>query len=260
MCIEMDLVKMDKNILRFFRLLSEESEKIINSYFRTDLQVESKSDASPVTIADKKAEEKLRELIMKEFPEHGIVGEEFGKYKEDADYKWIIDPIDGTKSFINGSILFGTLICLLRNNKPVYGAINLPMLNQFIVGNNDETLLNGTKVNVRPCNDISEAVVLTTDIKNIDKYRNLSKFNDVIKKCKVFRTWGDCYGYYLVASGYADAMIDPIMSIWDTAAVIPVIKGAGGIITDFSGGDAMQSDSVISGSPLVQKQIVEMLK
>lgn len=251
---------MDKNIFRFINYLSEESGKIINSFFRTDLQVESKQDASPVTIADKKAEEKLRELITKEFPEHGIIGEEFGNYKEEADYKWIIDPIDGTKSFINGSVLFGTLICLLKNNVPVYGAINLPMLNQLIIGDNEETFLNGAKVKIRPCTDLSDAVVLTTDIKNMDKYRDIFKFNNVVKKCKVFRTWGDCYGYYLVASGYADVMIDPIMSIWDTAAVIPVIKGAGGLITDFTGGDALQSNSVIAGSPTVQKQVLEILK
>jgi myo-inositol-1(or 4)-monophosphatase len=251
---------MDKNILRFVNYLSEESGKIIKNYFRTDLLVESKSDASPVTIADKKAEEKLRELIIKEFPEHGIIGEEFGSYKEKADYKWIIDPIDGTKSFINGSVLFGTLICLLKNNVPVYGAINLPMLNQLIIGDNEETLLNGVKVNVRPCTDLSNAVVLTTDIKNIDKYRDILKFNSVIKNCKILRTWGDCYGYYLVASGYADVMVDPIMSVWDTAAVIPVIKGAGGVITDYAGGDALQSDSVIAGSPTVHKQVLEMLK
>ncbi|MDP4116212.1 MAG: inositol monophosphatase family protein [Bacteroidota bacterium] len=251
---------MDKDILKFITHLSNESGKIVNSYFRTELNVESKKDDSPVTIADKKAEEKLREIIMKEVPEHGIIGEEFGKYKEDAEYQWILDPIDGTKSFISGSVLFGTLICLLKNNTPIYGAINLPMLNQFVIGDNEETLLNGVKVHVKNCPDISRAVVLTTDIKNIEKYRDISKFNNLIKKSSIFRTWGDCYGYYLVASGYADVMIDPIMSIWDTAAVIPVIRGAGGLITDFNGLDALNSDSVIAGSPVVQKQVVELLK
>ncbi|PIP77763.1 MAG: histidinol-phosphatase, partial [Ignavibacteria bacterium CG22_combo_CG10-13_8_21_14_all_37_15] len=122
---------------KFSKYLADESGKIIRSYFRTHIPVDSKADESPVTIADKTAEEKMRELIMKEFPQHGIIGEEFGTHNESAEYKWILDPIDGTKSFITGTVTFGTLIALTKNGEPVLGVINQPVLNEFLIGDNN---------------------------------------------------------------------------------------------------------------------------
>ncbi|MGE5364555.1 MAG: histidinol-phosphatase [Bacteroidota bacterium] len=244
---------------KFSALLASESAKIIRQYFRTKISIESKADASPVTIADKKAEEKMREMIMKYFPEHGILGEEFGKYNEGAEYQWILDPIDGTKSFICGALSFGTLIALKKNGNPVLGVINQPVLNEFLSGDNNTTELNGVRTYIRDCSSISEAVVLTTDHLNIEKYQKKEGFDSLIHKAKLYRNWGDCYGYYLVATGFADVMIDPEMSPWDSMALIPVIRGAGGIITDYHGNDAVTGKSIIAAAPKIHAEVVNIL-
>ncbi|MDR3625668.1 MAG: histidinol-phosphatase [Ignavibacteriaceae bacterium] len=244
---------------QFSKHLADISGTVISSYFRTPISIDSKADSSPVTIADKKAEELMREEIMAEFPEHGILGEEFGELNPDAEYKWILDPIDGTKSFICGTVTFGTLIALLKNGEPVLGVINQPVLDEFLIGDNITCELNDIKTSVRNCEKLSDAVLLTTDHKNIKKYQDINKFNTLVDKVKLYRNWGDCYGYYLLATGYADIMIDPIMSIWDYMALIPVIKGAGGIITDYKGGNPLKSDSIIAAVPGIHKEVVKIL-
>lgn len=249
--------------LREFKLFSKHladiSGNVIRSYFRTKVSVDSKGDKSPVTIADKNAEELIRKEIMKEYPDHGIIGEEFGKHNEDAEYQWILDPIDGTISFICGAVSFGTLIALTRNGKPVLGVINQPVLNEFLIGDNNSAELNGEKVQVRNYSKLSDAVLLTTDFLLIEKYKDINKFWSLTKKVKNVRCWGDCYGYYLVATGFADIMIDPRMSIWDMMALIPVITGAGGIITDYEGNDPVKGNSIIAATNELHKQVLEIL-
>ncbi|RMD48275.1 MAG: histidinol-phosphatase [Ignavibacteria bacterium] len=248
-----------KELKEFINLLSQESGKIIAGYFRTEINIDRKSDQSPVTIADKKAEEKMRNLINKHFPEHGILGEEFGEENPGAEYKWILDPIDGTKSFICGALSFGTLIALMKNGEPILGAINHPILGELLLGDNHSTTLNGNKVQVRECNDISDAVLLTTDHFNVHKYQNGEKFDTLARQVRLYRNWGDCYGYYLLSTGFADIMIDPIMSVWDSMALIPVVKGAGGIITDYKGGDAVTGESIIAASPGIHEKVIKLL-
>ncbi len=243
----------------FSRFLANRSGEIIKSYFRTNINVESKSDLSPVTIADKKSEEAMRETIMKEFPQHGILGEEFGVHNGNAEYQWILDPIDGTKSFVCGAISFGTLIALMKNGEPILGVINQPILEHFLIGDNKTAELNDQKVRVRDCKKINEAVLVTTDHYNIGKYQDQQKFESLVKKVKLYRGWGDCYGYYLLASGYIDIMIDPIMNIWDSMALIPVVKGAGGIITDYQGNDAVKGTSIVATSPAIHGEVVKIL-
>lgn len=243
----------------FCNYLADESGKIIRSYFRSSVIIETKSDQSPVTVADKKAEEKMRELIMKEFPGHGILGEEFGAHNDDAEYKWILDPIDGTKSFISGAVTFGTLIALLKNGEPILGVINQPVLNEFLIGDNISAELNGSPVKVRECFTLSAATLLTTDHLNVDQYQNIQKFDELIRKVKLYRQWGDCYGYYLVATGYADVMIDPIMSVWDSMALIPVIRGAGGTITDYHGNDPVIGNSIIASGKGLHETLIKEL-
>jgi histidinol-phosphatase len=243
----------------FAKHLAVETGSIIRSYFRTGIKIDSKKDSSPVTVADKKSEELMRNEIQKKFPEHGIIGEEFGNYNEDAEYKWILDPIDGTISFISGAITFGTLIALMKNNKPILGIIHQPILRELLIGDNNSAETNDKKTKVRNCEDISSAVLLATDILNIEKYRDLNKFMNLARKVKTLRGWGDCYGYYLIATGFADIMIDPIVHLWDFAALIPIIQGAGGIITDMHGKDPFGGNSIIAASPLIHKEVVEML-
>ncbi len=247
------------NFKSFSKYLADESGEIIKSYFRTDINIESKPDLSPVTIADKKSEETMREIIMKEFPSHGIIGEEFGEYNKDAEYKWILDPIDGTKSFICGAVAFGTLIALTKNDEPVVGVINQPILDEFLFGDNNTTELNGQAVKMRACNKIEDSVLVTTDLLHIEKYQNIKKFLDFIKKVKLYRGWGDCYGYYLQATGYIDIMVDPIMNIWDMMALVPVIRGAGGIITDYQGKDVLKGNSVIAASQAIHSEVIGLL-
>jgi len=244
---------------KFCKILAEASADVIKEYFRTGVSVESKMDNSPVTIADKKAEEVMREIIAKHFPEHGIVGEEFGETNRNSEYTWILDPIDGTKSFICGAYSFGTLIGLLKNGEPILGVYNHPILNDFLIGDNSLTEINGVKTMVRDCGDLSNAVLITTDHLNIDKYQNSVRFDELIRSVKLYRNWGDCYGYYLLATGYADIMIDPIMSPWDLLPLIPIIQGAGGIITDYQGKDPVKGKSAIAASPQIHSSIISSL-
>ena len=243
----------------FCKVLAETSADVIKKYFRTGVFVESKADNSPVTIADKKAEQVMRELIMKQYPDHGIFGEEFGETNKDAEYTWILDPIDGTKSFICGAYSFGTLIGLLKNGQPIIGVYNHPIFNDFLIGDNLETRINGETTFIRNCSELNKAVLLTTDHLNIEKYQDIKKFNQLIKKVKLYRNWGDCYGYYLLATGYADIMIDPIMSPWDLLPLIPIIKGAGGVITDYQGKDPVKGKSAVASSPHIHSEIISLL-
>ncbi len=244
---------------KFIKYLAGISQNEILKYFRKDISIESKDDDSPVTIADKNAEELIRKEIEKEYSSHGILGEEFGESNPNAEYKWVIDPIDGTKSFICGSVLFGTQIALLKNDIPILGAINFPALNQFLIGDNKTTQLNDEDVQLRECNSISDAVMLTGDYLNIEKYQDIYSFNELIKKVKLFRGWGDCYGYYLLASGFADIMIDPIMSPWDSLPLLPIIKGAGGTITDYQGNNPVKGDSIVASNSFIHSDVIKLL-
>lgn len=250
---------MENELKEFSQILAIESGRIIKNHFRKDIAVETKEDNTPVTIADKKAEGLMREMIMKYYPDHGIIGEEFGRHNPDAEYQWVLDPIDGTKSFVCGAVSFGTLIALMKNNEPILGVINQPVLNEFLIGDNEAAILNGDPVKVRQCLSLKNAILLTTDHLNIAKYQNKDKFNNLISSVKLYRNWGDCYGYYLLATGYADIMIDPIMSLWDLMALIPIIRGAGGIITDYHGNDPVHGTSIIAAASDIHDEVIKIL-
>ena len=241
---------MREEFIDFVRKLAVESAEVIKPYFAAfDLEVELKEDETPVTAADRGAEEVMRHLIRKEFPSHGVIGEEFGNENENAEFVWVLDPIDGTKSFTSGCPLFGTLICLLHERQPVLGAINQPILEQLCIGDNEQTTINGHPVHVPETNTISEAILLTTDILSIGKYQNRAGFDNLLHKAKMFRTWGDCYGYLLLASGGADIMLDPIVNPWDVLPVVPVVRGAGGVVTAWDGSDVVQGRLMCGCNP-----------
>ncbi len=243
----------------FSKLLTLESGKIIKKYFRTDLSIETKDDNTPVTIADTATEELFRKMIEEEFPQHGILGEEFGQTNKDAEYQWVLDPIDGTKSFLCGTVTFGTLISLLKNGEPILGVFHQPILDELLIGDNIKTTLNDREVKVKDINNLEEAILLSTDHLTFEKYQNSEKFEKLIRNVKLYRLWGDCYGYYLIASGFAHIMIDPIMSYWDVPALIPIIKGAGGIITDYQGKNPVNAESIIAASPGIHSKVIELL-
>jgi myo-inositol-1(or 4)-monophosphatase len=229
--------------------LAERSGDLIRPYFGAApdaLGVELKADESIVTRADREAEALLRELIAKRFPDHGIRGEEYGDERPDAEFVWMLDPIDGTISFASASPLFGTLIALLHHGTPVLGAINQPVLRQLCLGDGEATTLNGRQVHVRETEQLSNATLLVTDIRDVPKYQDGAAFEALARDVKLVRTWGDCYGYLLLATGHADIMCDPIMNPWDVAALIPVVRGAGGVISDWQGGDAVGASSIVA--------------
>lgn len=241
--------------------LAEQSGEFIRPLFGSPgLAVETKADASPVTAADRGAEELMRARIAKKFPAHGIIGEEFGTERADAEFVWVLDPIDGTKSFITGVPLWGTLIALLHRGQPVLGAIHQPILKQLVVGDGTTTTFNGHTVHTRRCTRVEDATLLTSDPLNPAKHQNGAAFDALARRAKLVRTWGDCYGYLLVTSGQADAMLDPIMNPWDIAALVPIIRGAGGVITDWRGGAAYPATSTVAAAtPALHAQIIATL-
>lgn len=220
----------------FIRELAAESGRfILPHYGSIDLAIETKGDASPVTAADKGAEALMRRLIHTRFPDHGLIGEEFGNERPDAEWVWVLDPIDGTKSFITAVPLWGTLIALLHNGQPVLGCIHQPVLGQLMIGDNHVTTLNDRPVRCRTTKHIEEATILTSDHLNLARYQNGPACERLLGRAHLARTWGDCYGYLLLASGHADACLDPIMNPWDIAALVPIVRGAGGVISDWNG-------------------------
>lgn len=246
--------------INFIKEMADESAKIILPYFHSNIEYETKEDHSPVTKADKEAEALLRKMIEAKFSDHGIIGEEYGKSKENSDFVWVLDPIDGTKSFICGVPLFGTLIALLHNNKPILGAINLPALNQLFIGANDHgTTLNDKPVFVKNTQNLSDATLLCTDHLDVIKHQNESKFVELAQKVKLYRNWGDCYMYALLAQGKVDIVMDPIMNFWDIQALIPIVREAGGIITDYQGNPPENANSTIASAPELHDQVIKML-
>jgi histidinol phosphatase-like enzyme (inositol monophosphatase family) len=245
--------------IEFARELAEASGEIVSKYFRTSMLVCEKSDLSPVTVADRQAEQVMRHLIQSHYPDHDILGEEFEPVNHGAEYQWVLDPIDGTKTFVAGTVLFGTLIALLKNGRPILGVINNPITNQTLIGDGHRTWLNGMVVHVRDCSSIEDATLLTTSHWSVGKNRDEKAFEALTKRTKMYRTWGDCYGYYMVATGYADIMIDPTMHIWDVAPLIPIIEGAGGRITDYFGNDPMSAEGTVATTGRIHAEVIRAL-
>ncbi|MCB1120231.1 MAG: inositol monophosphatase family protein [Verrucomicrobiae bacterium] len=240
------------------RLLKISGEIIGTYFFNRDYKVDRKADNSPVTRADKEAEASIRKLIQDEFPHHGIVGEEFGKENEDSEYTWIIDPIDGTKAFITGVPLFTTLIGLLHKGEPILGAIHQPITDLLCVGDNVSCRLNGKAVSCRTCNSIGEATVLTSSATAVSRHQNGPAFDKMINRVRLFRTWGDGYGYLLVASGQADAMLDPIVNPWDVLPVLPVIRGSGAATGNWQGKQDHWK-SCVAATPGIFDELIQAL-
>lgn len=238
------------------------SADFIEPYFgNPGTTVEFKSDDSPVTAADRGAEEVMRRLIEARFPDHGIIGEEHGTVREDAEFVWVLDPIDGTKSFITGVPLWTTLIGLLHEGQPVLGAIHQPNLGQLAIGDGTTTTLNGKPVQCRPTTKLNEATLVTSDHYNLAEYQDGPACDRLIQQTRLYRTWADGYGYLMLAAGFVDVSMDPIMNLWDLAALVPVVQGAGGIITDWTGGGPYPAESAIAcATPELHQQVLQELK
>jgi inositol-phosphate phosphatase/L-galactose 1-phosphate phosphatase/histidinol-phosphatase len=250
------------DLVSFSNTLVDESSKVIKKYFRKKIEIENKDDESPVTIADKKTELRIRELIESKFPEHGILGEEFEGKNIDSEYLWVIDPIDGTRSFIAGHKDFGTLIALLHNKEPIIGIIDCPMHEERWVGvKGRNTLLNGQQVKSSGVTLLEESYVCTSGLYFGDD--NFKKsFDKILDKSKYHRFGGDCYMYGMAASGFIDIVIEDTLKIHDYMALIPVINGAGGIITDKYGKKiSLESDGsvVVSANNALHKELIDII-
>ena len=227
---------------------------VIRPLFLAGIDVQDKADASPVTAADRGAEAALRERILARYPEHGILGEEFG-VREGGRYRWILDPVDGTKAFVSNCFLFGTLIALERDDghgyRPILGCIAHAATGVAVIGRGTRTTLHladGTEreARVRAPRPLAQATVLMTSLPGSNEQGSGASPGRIAGRAKLARTWGDCFGYFSLATGGADVMLDPVLSYWDIAALVPVIEGAGGCITAWDGGDPLATPSAIA--------------
>ena len=248
--------------ISFANILADESAKVIMEYFRQTLTIENKDDDTPVTIADKKSELKIRELINKAYPSHGILAEEFDNTNLDSEYVWVIDPIDGTRSFIAGHKDFGTLIALLYKKKPVLGIINCPAHNERWIGvENQITTLNGEKIKTSQKKSIEDCYTITTGLYLEDEiFRN--SFENIINKSKDYILRGDCYMYGMLSSGLVDIVFEDTLKAHDYMALVPVIQGAGGVISDkFNNPITLDSDGSVlaTANSLIHKQAINMI-
>lgn len=237
-------------------------ELVLEYYQRSDLRVESKEDATPVTAADRAAEELLRQLIADAFPSDAILGEEFPARDGDSGFRWILDPIDGTKSFIHGVPLFGTLIGVERDGESVLGVIHVPVLRETVyaaVGGGAWHRAGDAAprpARVSATARLSESLFLTSSVANFDRVGRHDAFDRLVACCKLTRTWGDCFGYLLVATGRAEIMIDPIAAVWDMAALKPIIEEAGGRFTDWQGRPTIYSGQCVATNGLLHDEVL----
>ncbi len=250
-----------QELIDFARHLAEESGRLIMKYYGTPVQVISKPDHSPVTIADREAEALMRKLIESHYPGHQVLGEEDGlSGKDGAEYQWVLDPIDGTRPFVHQVPLFGTLIGLLRRGEPVLGAIHIPPSGELCIGaQGHPTTVNGRPVRVRPTARLEEATVLYTNTQTIWQEGHGAAFQRLLGRAALVRGWGDCYGHFMVAAGRADVMIDTVLKIWDVAALKPCVDGAGGLLTDKFGKNTGVGDSAISSNGKLHQQVIDLL-
>jgi len=215
--------------------LADAAGEAIRPHFRQPLAVDDKPDLSPVTVADRAAEAVMRQLIAARFPTHGILGEEFGRERESADFTWVLDPIDGTKSFISGVPLFGTLIALAYQGRPILGIIDQPILRERWIGaSGHPTTLNGAAIRVRPCPGLAGATVFATS-PDMFKDHDAAAFARVAAAAKLVRFGADCYAYGLLAHGFIDLVIEASLKPYDFSAMLPIVEGAGGAASDWRG-------------------------
>jgi histidinol-phosphatase len=226
----------------------------LRHYRSAGLRVEAKGDGSPVTVADREAETVARDWIEQRFPRDGILGEEFGLVRGDARRRWVLDPIDGTKTFVRGVPLWGTLVGVVEGERVLAGAAFFPAVDELLAAAPGQGCWwNGTQCRVSDTASLADATVLITDERFPDTPERRAPWRDLAARAGVSRTWGDCYGYLLVATGRAELMADDVMNPWDAAAVQPIIEEAGGVFTDWQGrptafgGSAIATNAALAG-------------
>lgn len=242
--------------------LADAAAVAIQPYFRASLDVENKGGAryDPVTEGDRAAERAMRALIRRHYPDHGILGEEEESFAGAGEYTWVLDPIDGTRAFITGLPLWGTLIALNDGTRPVLGVMNQPFTGERYEGMASGAWRNGVRLKTRPCAGLAQARVMCTSPQLFDTPEELAAFQAIAAEAQLVRYGGDCYAYCMVASGFVDVVIESGLKPYDTQALIPILEGAGGRMTSWEGGSAQHGGAVIAcGDPALHDRLVARL-
>lgn len=244
----------------------EASVGILAHYQRADLAVDLKGDLSPVTVADRGAEELLRKRIAQRFPGDGVLGEEFGESPSSNGFRWILDPIDGTKSFVHGVPLFGTLIGLERDGECMLGVCRFPALHEVVYAarGGGTWWQQGTqparRTQTTRATKLEESLFCLTTLTGWERVGRKDAFERLVSRAGLTRAWGDCYGHALVATGRADVMVDPQMNPWDIAALIPIVEEAGGRCCDWTGKATIHGGNGVSVGPGLADEVLSILR
>ncbi len=229
------------------------------AYFNAGVDVETKADNSPVTVADRESEATIRAIIKQHYPTHSILGEEEGATEGDPDFRWIIDPLDGTKSFVRGVPLYGTLVGLEIEGQVKVGAVYMPALGEMIsAATGMGCYWNGRKAEVSNTSKLENATLLTTSSESCRKRGGA--YDKLVGKTQLTRGWGDCYGYLLVATGRAEVMLDAGMNPWDCAPIVPILNEAGGIFSDWGGTTTIYGRDGVGTNGVLHEQVLEILR
>ncbi|MFW9919328.1 MAG: inositol monophosphatase family protein [Candidatus Thorarchaeota archaeon] len=245
--------------LDFAKTIAENAGKVTLEHYGIISEFERKSDNSPVTVADRESEVFIRSEILSEYPTHSIMGEEFENKDTDSDFRWIIDPIDGTSSFVRAVPLYTVLLALQYRGSPVLGVIHAPRTSETVYAALEVgCFFNGKRAHVSSTEKLENAWVQVTDYADLKKRR--PEFTErLLNRAISCRTWGDAYGYLLVATGRADVMIDPIMAPWDIAPLFPIISEAGGIFTDLDGNPNVMGNSALACNQMLHDEIMRII-
>lgn len=248
------------DLLEFSVEIARTAGDITLKYFRRQPETHKKTDGSFVTIADREAEAFLRQAILKRFPDDGVVGEEEGEQPGSSGRRWIIDPIDGTFAYVHGVPLFGVLIGLEVEGDYSLGVINIPALEEMVYAAKGlGCFSNGTPAHVSATANLEDALLLCTDFPACERYGFGSAANAFQQRAKTTRTWGDCYGYVLVATGRADVMLDPVMNLWDCAALLPILEEAGGTFTDWRGERTAAAGNAVATNGVLFDEVMNVI-
>lgn len=259
--VEDDARMETRTLLEAAEVFAREAGERTLRHFGGVVDAEAKLDGSPVTLADREAETLIRERIESRFPDHGILGEEFGETAPDARVRWILDPIDGTRSFMRGVPLFGVLIGVEVEGEPTVGVAHFPALGETVAaGSGLGCRWNGAPCSVSGVSRVESALVLTTDVERITAQEIGPGWKTLARRASFSRTWGDCYGHILVATGRAEVMVDPILSSWDAGPLLTILTEAGGVFTDLVGEATIHGGSGISSNAALYEPTLAILR
>jgi histidinol phosphatase-like enzyme (inositol monophosphatase family) len=252
---------MNADFLNFALDAAWQAGRFTLGHFQTGVGVERKADNSPLTIADQQAEQLLRRLIQERWPEHGIIGEEYGRSTTDSPYTWVIDPIDGTKSFICGVPFYANLLALLEGEEAILGVAYFPALNEMVYGvKGGGAFFNGRRARVSAVDKLADAVLLSSELNYFESAGKQEGWQQLCGATYMQRTWGDAYGYAMVATGRAEVMVDASMKLWDCAPWRVILEEAGGTFTDWQGKATIHGGESIATNGRLLEQVMQLVR